>query len=58
MLASDSNKGLLEDVADVGLHIPLGTDAVGTAWLEDRNKELTEGALGTIAPWREFWRSR
>ena len=46
------------EVANVGLHIPLGINAVGTTWLEDRDKESTEGALGMIAQWRKHWRSR
>ena len=45
-------------VADVGLHIPLGIIMAGTALLEGKSKEQTEGALGMVAQWREHWRNR
>ena len=38
-------------------HPPRGK-AVGTALLGEQSKEQTEGALGMIAQWREFWRNR
>ena len=33
----------------MGLHIPLGINAVGTAWLGGNDKEPTEGASEMIA---------
>ena len=55
MLASGSNKGLLQDIAVVELHIHPGINAVGTAWLGVNAKEPTGSALGMIAYSRVYW---
>ena len=42
-------QGVAVGCCKCGFAHPLGINAVGTTWLEDEDRESTEGALGMIA---------